>query len=413
MKWKGRAKMKSLKVWIAVAFLAGLFVLVGGTAPLQASSDGYIYWANYFNNSIGRANLDGSDANAQFIPDLYGPCGLAVNEKYLYWTYFSFYQGTSIGRANLDGTDINPNFISGCTNPWGLAIDDDYIYWTNIEPLNEIGRAKLDGSEPNQSFIKLNLGGAPRGVTVSKDFIYWTNYNTCTIGRANLDGTGVNENWITYPTVNPHCIAITETYIYWSNYDNGTIARANLDGTGAEIWKVGLQMPLGIEAKGDYIYWGEFGSGRLGRSNLDGSGFNPDWITGIGSSCMIALTQDRVKYTFEGFASPIENPPTINKANAGQAIPVKWRITDRDGIPILDPASFVSLKSYIVNCADFEGDPINSVDELAAGSSGLQYLGDGWWQFNWKTPKTYKGQCRTMILTLGDHSEHAANFSFK
>jgi hypothetical protein len=119
------------------------------------------------------------------------------------------------------------------------------------------------------------------------------------------------------------------------------------------------------------------------------------------------------KYTFEGFFSPIENLPVVNQAKAGQAIPVKWRITDKNGLPISDPASFINITSYRVDCASFEGDPTNSVEEVAAGNSGLQYLGDGWWQFNWKTSKTYKGQCRVMKLTLDDKSEHTASFSFK
>jgi hypothetical protein len=120
-----------------------------------------------------------------------------------------------------------------------------------------------------------------------------------------------------------------------------------------------------------------------------------------------------VPYTFDGFFSPIENTPVVNQAKAGQTVPVKWRIVDKNGLPISDPASFVSLTSYGVNCATFAGDPTNSVEEVAAGSSGLQYQGDGWWQFNWKTSKAYKGQCRTMKLTLDDKSEHTASFSFK
>ena len=103
----------------------------------------------------------------------------------------------------------------------------------------------------------------------------------------------------------------------------------------------------------------------------------------------------------------------MNKANAGQAIPVKWRITDKNGLPISDPPSFINITSYRVDCASYEGDPTNYVEESTVGSSGLQYIGNGWWQFNWKTSKAYKGQCRTMKLTLDDKSEHTASFSFK
>jgi len=120
-----------------------------------------------------------------------------------------------------------------------------------------------------------------------------------------------------------------------------------------------------------------------------------------------------VTYTFYGFFSPVDNPPTVNIAKGGQSIPVKWRITDANGTPVADPASFKSLSSYRISCNDLSGDPASTVDEYAAGSSGLQNLGDGYWQFNWKTPKTYSGQCRTMVLTLDDGSIHNANFKFK
>jgi len=86
---------------------------------------------------------------------------------------------------------------------------------------------------------------------------------------------------------------------------------------------------------------------------------------------------------------------------------------DANGVPISDPGSFGGLTSYRINCENLEGDPTGAVEEYAAGSSGLQYLGDGNWQFNWKTPKTYAKQCRMMVLTLDDGSTHSANFRFK
>jgi hypothetical protein len=116
---------------------------------------------------------------------------------------------------------------------------------------------------------------------------------------------------------------------------------------------------------------------------------------------------------FYGFFSPIDNPPNLNLANSGQTIPVKWRITDANGAPISDPASFRSLSSYTVSCDTYSGDVESALEEYSAGSSGLQYLGDGYWQFNWKTSKTYARQCRTMVLTLRDNSAHTSNFKFK
>ena len=98
-------------------------------------------------------------------------------------------------------------------------------------------------------------------------------------------------------------------------------------------------------------------------------------------------------------------------AKTGQAIPVKWRITDANGVGIADPASFESVTS-----AGGASCSASSVDEVEdyTGNSGLQYLGNGNWQFSWKIPKTYAGQCRRMKVNLADGTGgRAADFQFK
>jgi hypothetical protein len=102
-----------------------------------------------------------------------------------------------------------------------------------------------------------------------------------------------------------------------------------------------------------------------------------------------------VTFKFTGFFSPIEND-VVNMAKAGQGIPVKWRLTDVNDVPIDDPASFAGLFSFQSTCP--AGEPVDPVEESASGSSGLQYLGDGFWQFNWKTPKDYANTCRGMYV---------------
>jgi len=126
----------------------------------------------------------------------------------------------------------------------------------------------------------------------------------------------------------------------------------------------------------------------------------------------VSITVKRV-FAFYGFEKPIDNKPVVNAAKAGSSIPVKWRITDLDGTPISDPASFKSLTSYNVSCGAIEGGSADEVEEYSAGSSGLQYFGDGNWQFNWKTPKGYAGKCQVMVLNLADGSKQTAYFKFK
>jgi hypothetical protein len=117
-----------------------------------------------------------------------------------------------------------------------------------------------------------------------------------------------------------------------------------------------------------------------------------------------------VNYIFDGFFAPVNNPDTVNSAKAGQAIPIKWRLTDFNGDPVEVQGDWSVVANLTGTCGS---GPVDAI-ETYAGSSGWQYLGDGYWQFNWKTPKYYAGLCLTMMLDLGDENpNHIAYFKFK
>jgi alpha-tubulin suppressor-like RCC1 family protein len=122
----------------------------------------------------------------------------------------------------------------------------------------------------------------------------------------------------------------------------------------------------------------------------------------------------KLVYNFNGFFSPVDNHPTPNIAKAGQTIPIKWRLTYLDGSPVSTSSSF-SYSAYPAACSGFAPSGNEITDLPTAGSSGLQYLGDGNWQFNWKTDKTYaKQQCYLFKLSLNDGSDPKfADFKFK
>jgi hypothetical protein len=154
------------------------------------------------------------------------------------------------------------------------------------------------------------------------------------------------------------------------------------------------------------------GSGVLGPAgaNAIASWSNEGTINGGGGPYTIALTGTVACLTLTGFFDPIDHDE-VNSAKAGQTIPVKWHLADADGNPVDDPATFDSVTSTASGgaCSGLPSDAI----ETYTGESGLQYLGDGNWQFNWKTPKSYAGQCRTMTLTLNDGTTRSAHFEFK
>ena len=83
-------------------------------------SDRSTIWSN--NRAIGRAKLDGTHVRKRFIAPVVSPCGVAVDDRHVYWASANNRRRHVIGRANLDGTHVDKRFITGAGRPFGLAV---------------------------------------------------------------------------------------------------------------------------------------------------------------------------------------------------------------------------------------------------------------------------------------------------
>ena len=113
-------------------------------------------------------------------------------------------------------------------------------------------------------------------------------------------------------------------------------------------------------------------------------------------------------YDFVGFERPVDNG-ALNVAKAGRAIPLKWRLLDANGEPV---TGLSSVRVTVAALACDLGTTQDLVEEYASGESGLQNLGDGHYQLNWKTPNSYANSCKTLRLDLGEGSARTAQFRF-
>lgn len=113
------------------------------------------------------------------------------------------------------------------------------------------------------------------------------------------------------------------------------------------------------------------------------------------------------EYSATGFHSPVEID-VLNVAKAGQTVPLKFHLT-RAGQPVLDLGA-VTVRAAGLSCA--LGASPDQVEEYATGGKGLLNLGGGSYQFNWATPKSYAGSCKTATLTAHD-AELTAQFQFR
>ena len=120
-------------------------------------------------------------------------------------------------------------------------------------------------------------------------------------------------------------------------------------------------------------------------------------ITALGGTVFAFVAS----YGFAGFDRPIV-PDAVNVAKAGRSVPLKWRVVDLGGNPVTDlDSSGVRVTSSASQCAALDGEDA-PLDAYAVGSSGLQNLGDGFYQWNWATEKSWTGSCRRLTLGLGD-----------
>jgi hypothetical protein len=118
----------------------------------------------------------------------------------------------------------------------------------------------------------------------------------------------------------------------------------------------------------------------------------------------------RALYSFSGFQPPVANPPTVNSANPGQAIPIKFNLGGNQGLAVIAPGYPTVTE---VDCGSET--PIGSAKEtVAAGDSSLSY--DPWshaYTYVWKTTRRVAGTCQEFTLLLNDGSDHTAYFHFR
>ncbi len=132
-------------------------------------------------------------------------------------------------------------------------------------------------------------------------------------------------------------------------------------------------------------------------------------IDGVRTSVAPGATSSVGTWHFVGFAQPVDNGGVLNLAKAGKTVPLKWRLLDSSGVPV---TTLSSARVFVQSLACTAATTVDGVEEYASGASGLQNLGEGYYQFNWATPAGYAGSCKTLNLDLGEGITRTARFQF-
>ena len=263
-------------------------VTIAAFCAVAAPAHAYVYWTDGDAGTIGRANLDGSGVDRDFITGAGSPRGIAVDEDHVYWADSA---AGRIGRADLDGSDVDPDFITGASSPTGLAVDGSYVYWAN-RGSDTIGRASLDGSPVDQGFITGE--NDPLGLAVNDRGIYWSDA-AGNVRRANVDGSGAATASSDGAALG---LAVDGSRIIWASEQPAAAFVGDLSAGGAivNLRTQSLAAPRSVALDAQRFYWAT--DRAIGRLNADGTGADAGFIA-VADPEMLAVDAGQ-----SGIASP-------------------------------------------------------------------------------------------------------------
>jgi hypothetical protein len=227
------------------------FISVDGFACGVAVDSGHIYWSD--RGSIGRANLDGTGIIQNFVSVAgMDACGVAVNGAYLFWADRN---NDSIGRANIDGTSPNAAFATPGFEPSGVAADTNYVYYASTAGTTTVQRA----SATSGAVAPPPAADLPASYAVAVDgarLYYGNRFASGSTEIRQVNGTA--DAVVVSGAKEPSGIAVSSTAIYWVNHTNpvsgigGSVGTASIDSSGFatsppnQELVTGLSDPYGI-----------------------------------------------------------------------------------------------------------------------------------------------------------------------
>ena len=280
--------------------LPAIVTLTGtGVAP---AADRYLYWGY---PDIGRAQLDGSTPNPQFVTLTDNLSSLDVGAGYIYWVYAG-----SVMRIPVDGIGSPQSVYTGSYDETlGVALSETYVYWTNYS-MKEIWRADLDGSDAQAILTGLDN---PTGLDVYDDYLYWSEYSgasTSKIRRVPLSNlASTPEILFEYPemtTSGPAGLEVGGGRVYWAQTDwndySGSVLSVPVTGSVEARVDVTLSAPnriddVALDTDGGWLYYtvnaddynGDDYDSSIARRPLDGSGSAETVVSGIWMAYTLAI----------------------------------------------------------------------------------------------------------------------------
>ena len=251
------------------------------------NADKEMYFIEYNTKFIKKISL-APGATAENVVDITNKRGVSiaydVKNKKIYYTDFEDSENGKIWRMNLDGSNME-ELVTGIIDPYAVAInlDGNKIYWADDD--GNISRANLDGTGVEKQFIHIE-GGQMRalGFNSKTNILYFYEVNNEDLYAAKADGTGVGK---LISGAYGYGLFVDEinSKIYYEDRRKTAVMQANLDGSG--IVKI-ADAPstrvhgMAIDYSNNKFYWSDRDKGMIKRANLDGTGAET-FLSGLSS----------------------------------------------------------------------------------------------------------------------------------
>ncbi len=276
-------------------------------------------------------------------------------------------------RAYAPNQDITPPVVTGVPdqlpNAAGWYRADVIIDWVATDP------APSSGTPTDPANTMASIEGA---------LVRYTSGSSC--DPAGRCATGSME--ISMDRTSPAVACTTGTAVFQLGQPGAVVTGTVTDGLSGPV-------APGVSAPADTSF---VGTRSVALSGED-----------LAGNTATAACAYRVEFVMSSFGAPVDGGGVLNVAKAGRAIPLRWQLTDAAGNPF-DGLATASISVQGLSCS--AGSTTDLVEETLAGASGLQSLGDGTYQLNWKSPSSYAGSCKQLRLDLGEGIVHTALFKF-
>jgi Tol biopolymer transport system component len=313
------------------------------------------------------------------------------------WKSIEMFHGSSrwSGAGPLVGTDVEW-MIQAVDGAGNIGITANKAVGKSVvqpDPTGDIHAEVTSGTLHESGWYTTDVGvtisGAP-GITYSLDrapFTPGTSPSISGTGVHSLDfqGSDGSHGSISVPVdVSNPTVSVNATYGY------GQVAHAVCADSGSGIATCNVPDPLDTSSVGTKTI-------HVHAEDRAGHPFDAN------------LTYEVRPYTFTGFFPPIDNLPTLNIANAGNSIPIKFSLSGFRGLDLF-AAGYPA--SQPIPCPSGGGDDIEEISP--PGGSVLTYnpLADQY-RYGWQTDRRWRNTCRQLIVRLKDGTEKRANFRFQ